>query len=392
MVVFKNIKMNLRNIFLLFCLLISNSILLGQTAGFNYQALILSDEKIQIPGTDVTRPSTPLTSKEIIIRFTISNDTDIEYTEEHTIFTDEFGMVSLIVGGGNPITSSFPDINWDGKSKFLDVELKILHKDDDFTLIDSQKILHIPSPGSTTNTNTYSSIKIITSLDELTPPFNNGDLVWITNYGENNNTTLLIWNETQWIPVNEDFDTKNELRLISVSNTTTRNKSYPKPKTGDVVWNRNCKCVQVYDVSSWTSIITKASNGLTLSNGNIKLGGKLQEATILETSNTNTLAITGLETDPNNNNNVVVIDKNGVLKQTSKDTFINNLKVKEIIVYANDGQQNFSTPVEISNSNNVNVYRNGINIGFSIVNKNTIKLEPEAICYKNDKVRIVQLY
>ena len=367
----------------------------GQTAGFNYQALILNNEVIQIPGTDVNRPSTPLISEEIIIRFTVSNENNIEYIEEHQVFTDEFGMISLIVGDGTPDESDFSNIIWDGKVKYLNVELKVLDKDDEFTLIDSQKILHIPGPGSVINNTTsgYGNIKIYNTVQDIQPPFTKGDLVWVTNYGENNNTTLLIWGGEGWIPVNEDYDNENEFSLIVVPDKSARSSIYPNPEEGDVVWNKLCQCIEVYDNNSWLSITTRASNGITLTNGNAKLGGKLTEPTILETSKENSLAVKGLQLDTQQNNNVVVVDNNtGVLKQTPVDFLNIKAQSKEIIVFANDGQLEFSTPLTITSSSKINVYRNGVNISFEVLNNKTIKLEPEAICYKNDKIRIVQLY
>lgn len=372
--------------------LIANTFVFAQTAGFNYQALILSDEKIQIPGTDVTKSNVPLASEEIVIRFTINSEDTIEYIEEHTVFTDEFGMISLIVGDGKSINSSFQDIIWNGKPKYLNVELKVINNNDDFTLIDSQKILHIPTPNTTTITSGIGSIKIISSLDELTPPFTSGELVWITNYGENNNTTLLIWNGSNWLPVNEDYDAKNELGLVVVPNNLDRSAKYPRPKPGDVIWNRTCKCIQVYDNNSWSSVTTNASNGLTLTNGNVKLGGVLTEPTVLETSPENTLAIKGLQNATNSSNQFIVMDKDGVLRQLSVESITNQTQVKEHIFYAKDGQLEFNIPLEITNSNAINVYRNGINIDFIIVNKNTIQLEKEAKCYENDKIRIVQIF
>ena len=384
--------MDVKKQILLILFLITNTIVFAQTAGFNYQALILSDEKIQIPGTDVTKSNVPLISEEVVIRFTINSEETIEYVEEHTVFTDEFGMISLIVGDGKSINSSFKNIIWNGKPKYLDVELKVLKDDDDFTLIDSQKILHIPSPNTTSIGSGNGSIKIIRSLDELSPPFTSGELVWITNYGENNNTTLLIWNGTNWLPVNQDYDVKNELGLVVVPNNLDRSAKFPRPKPGDVIWNRTCKCIQVYDNNGWSSVTTNASNGLTLTNGNVKLGGLLTEPTVLETSTKNTLAIKGLQNATNSNNQLVVVDKDGILKQISIESIVNQTQVKEHIIYAKDGQIEFNIPLEIKNTHAINVYRNGINIDFTILNKNTIKLEKEAKCYENDKIRIVQIY
>ena len=62
----------------------------------------------------------------------------------------------------------------------------------------------------------------------------------------------------------------------------------------------------------------------------------------------------------------------------------------QVVYYATNGQSQFSTPVAFSNPNKLNVYRNGLRIGFTPINTSTIELEPEAICNSNDEIRIIQ--
>ena len=76
---------------------------------------------MQIPGTNAVQNQVPLSSEDVTLRFTITNDAGIEYTEEHLVTTDENGMVSLIVGEGTPIDYTFDDIIWDGKDDFNEV-------------------------------------------------------------------------------------------------------------------------------------------------------------------------------------------------------------------------------------------------------------------------------
>ena len=378
---------NIRKIWL-FLFLMTSTIVLGQTPGFNYQALILNNEEVQIPGTDVTNNKIPLSLEDITLRFTITNDVGIEYTEEHTITTDENGMVSVIVGEGTPINFTFEDINWDGKLKYLNVELNIISNSEGFVFLDTQKILYIPHPSNGTG-----NVRIVNTLEELTPPYNLGDLIWITNFGPNNNPTLLIWDGNNWIPVNEDYDPTNELGLVVVTDDNERDTQFARAVDGDQVWNKSCKCIQVFNDPNWVSITTLALNGLTKIDNTIKLGGTLTEATILKTNTTNTLAIEGLDQSTDNEDLFVVIDKNtGVLRYQKAPTISTVSQKKELIIYATDGQIEFPTPLNITNVEKINVYRNGINISFTALNTNTIKLEPEAVCYENDKIRIVQLY
>lgn len=387
----------LRNLilFLFSFLYISN--ILAQSPGFNYQAMILNNQNIQIPGTDVSNSNTPLSLEDLIVRFTITNENNVEYVEEHITSTDEFGMISLIVGDGYSVNEySFDDIIWDGKPKYLKVEFDIEKDNDGFFELDNQKILYIPQASINSNIgNGYGNIRIVNSLQDLIPPHNQGDLVWITSYGDSNDSTLLIYDSNNWVPVNEDYDSHNELDFIVVDDNNNRDTIITNPETGNKVWNKNCKCIQVYNDSAWVSITTNTSNGIISENNTIKLGGKLTEATTLITEGKNTLAIKGLNASESENDKVLMLDENtGVLKQKSLSEFsiFNQLKRTEIIIYAKDGQLKFQTPLDITSKDRINVFRNGINISFVIVNNTTIQLEPEAVCYNDDKIRIVQMY
>ena len=207
-------------IILIFLLLVSAYTASAQTPGFNYQALILNSSKIEIPGTDMQPAEIPLGLEEITVRFTITNEVGIEYSEEHTLTTDENGMISVIVGEGTPTNKTFYNIIWDGKLKYLNVELNILSNNEGFVFLDTQKILYIPQP---LNNNSFA-------------------------------------------------------------------------------------------------------------------------------------------------------------------------EKKQILIIATDGQRQFTTPLPITHEDNITVYRNGALIEFKHINATTIQIEIEAICYKNDRIRIVQSY
>lgn len=183
---------------ILFLLFLGNAAFLcAQTPGINYQAIILNNATIEIPGTDVAENQVPLGLEEITFRFSISNDLEIEYIEEQTVFTDKNGMISLIVGDGNPINATFSDIVWDGQLKFLNVEINILSDNDGFVFLDTQKILYVPHPSNGT-----SQVFIMNSLEELTPPYNKGDLIWTENYDESGNPSIMIYDGTAWKAAN----------------------------------------------------------------------------------------------------------------------------------------------------------------------------------------------
>src|SRR5690606_10744688 len=71
-------------------------------------------------------------------------------------------------------------------------------------------------------------------------------------------------------------------------------------------WNR---LVISQDISA-----TTATNGLTKTSNNIKLGGSLENPTTIVTDNTNTLAIQGLQTGNTNTDKMMVVTPDGVIK------------------------------------------------------------------------------
>ena len=375
-------------IIIFFLLILNAPFLFAQTTGFNYQALILNDSEIQIPGTDVTANKVPLGLEEVILRFTITNEDNIEYVEEQTIVTDENGMVSLIVGEGNPITNNFSSVNWNGKVKYLSIELNIKSNNNGFVFLDTQKILYIPHPSNGT-----SNVSIVNVVGELEPPYTMGQLIWTRSFSINENPTLMIWDGINWLPVSNDFDATNELGLVVVTDNIDREKKYIIPAVGDQVWNATCQCLEIYNGTNWTSVLSKnttANNGLYEDINTIKLGGALIEPTEISTSAANTLAFKNLEKSTNDKDAILIAEKNtGILRSRS---FSSIVRQEQILIMAIDGQLQFNTPQPITKEGKIEVYRNGARIAFTTINADTIELEPEAVCYLNDRIRIVQLY
>ena len=93
--------------------------------GINYQAVVYSDNGNNQPG--LNNPGQVLWNKDITLRFAVYQGEDnpiLVYEELHAITTDEFGMVSLVIGNGVPQgTQLFETINWGGGSHFLRVDV-----------------------------------------------------------------------------------------------------------------------------------------------------------------------------------------------------------------------------------------------------------------------------
>lgn len=360
----------------------------AQTAGINYQALISNSEEIQIPGADVEVNQVVLVHEDVSFRFTISDGTFQDlYIEEQATTTDENGMVSLIVGDGTPLLSTFEAIVWDGTLKYLNVEIDIHSQNQGYVFLDIQKILYLPQSeiGAIDMANTQNNLPTSDNRD--------GSLTWVRDADSQGNPSLMVWDGTAWQPVSKDFDPENELKLKVVIDDNDRDLQFNPPNLGDQTWNQNCECIQVYDGTLWkeSSSILLAGNGLYIdSQGAVKLGGELVEPTQIITDTTNTLSISGLEeTTPTTDTNVLIVDENsGVITRSPLGTLFQEEVTLTIAAY--DGQSQFATPLPIVTPNKVNVYRNGVRIGFTVVNNTIVELEPEATCYAGDEIRIVQ--
>ncbi|MFT7900443.1 hypothetical protein VBY74_10690 [Tenacibaculum ascidiaceicola] len=226
--------------------------------------------------------------------------------------------------------------------------------------------------------NTRESIKVTTSSS---PPSDNniGDF-WI-NDTLNNSTS--IWDGTNWISIDN-----NPRRGNGAPNASTA----PNPTPGDVYVDTTTGIIYAYDGTTWvTSNSTpSANNGLLINASNtIQLGGVLIQPTTIETNTTNTLAITGLENGNTASDDIVTVDRTtGVLK---KVTSSNLLREEVTEITATDGQVTF-TGLTLYTTDKINVYRNGVRIDFTVNNTTTITIEPDAMCYAGDEIRIVQLY
>ena len=212
-------------------------------------------------------------------------------------------------------------------------------------------------------------------------PVNNqiGDF-WINS----NNNIFSIWNGTNWLPINI-----NPSRGSGLPNNNVTN-----PIAGDIYVDQDTGSLYTYNGTDWASVNNNhnlnANNGIAITNNTVQLGGALIQPTIITTSNTNTLALQGLQnTTLDTANNILVVDNStGEIK---KAPATNLLQQQQTITIAIDGQRRFNPPDSITDINKLDVYRNGVRIAFALIDTNTIEIEPEATCYAGDEIRIVQL-
>lgn len=208
---------------------------------------------------------------------------------------------------------------------------------------------------------------------------------WIDDTKSRN--LVQIWDGRGWIPINI-----NPKSGEGAPTTATVQNSI----AGDIYVDETTGNLYTYNGSSWlnnTSTNTSTvNNGISKNLSNvIQLGGTLLKATEITTNSVNTLAIRGLEdTNEADETDLVVVEKDtGILKKVTASSL---LKEEVVLIIAQDNQIQFTTPLPITNSKKVNVYRNGVRIDFTVIDSTTIELEAEAVCYQNDEIRIVQFY
>lgn len=196
------------------------------------------------------------------------------------------------------------------------------------------------------------------------------------------NNIASIWDGTEWLPINI-----NPRRGNGPPNT-----SINSPVAGDIYVDETNGDLYTYDGTNWILLnqTLSANNGLTISTNTVQLGGALISPTVITTDSTNTIALQGLEdTTLDGTNSVVVVDNTtGVLQQVPATNLVQQ---QQIVIIATDGQSQFTPPLNAIDINKIDVYRNGVRIAFTIINSTTIEVEPEAVCFAGDQIRIVQL-
>lgn len=103
----------MRKLIFIFCLAIASLSYAQVPKGFTYQAIIRDNN------------GNPMSNKQVNIRISIL-DNDISgntiYQETNAVSTNEFGLLNLIIGEGNPTIGDFNGISWKN-SNYFKVEL-----------------------------------------------------------------------------------------------------------------------------------------------------------------------------------------------------------------------------------------------------------------------------
>ncbi len=128
-----NTMKNLKYIYLLAMLFISNAIFAQSPEGFNYQAVI-RDASNQI-----------LSSQNVGIQFRLlqgSPSGTVTYTETHTATTDAYGLVALQIGTGTT-SDVFGNINWGNGPYFLEIAADV-SGGTTYSILGTQQLMSVP--------------------------------------------------------------------------------------------------------------------------------------------------------------------------------------------------------------------------------------------------------
>lgn len=99
--------------------------------GINYQAVIRD------------AGGSPVVNQSVGIRMSVVQFPNVIYQETHTLSTDAFGLVNLVVGAGTAGTGVFSSIDWSSGPYMLQTEVDVTGGTS-YTLISSQEMVSVP--------------------------------------------------------------------------------------------------------------------------------------------------------------------------------------------------------------------------------------------------------
>jgi hypothetical protein len=284
----------MKNLF--YILLIIPFGILGQTPqGFKYQAVIRNAN------------GSLVTNQQVSIKISLINGSslgNVDYSEQHDVATNGYGVASFTVGSGSPIIGSYAAVNWSANDYFLKTELDI-QNNGNFQLMGTSQILSVPY-ASHANTATSSLVDNDTSAtNEIQQLSLQGNQLVLSNGG-----SVTLTNA-----VDLDPDPINELQALSLSNDTLylSNGNYVLMDSYSQSLSNTDGTISISESNTITLADSSASNEIqTLSNtnGTISISGS-NTITLADSSATNelqTLSQTAGSISISNGNTILVVD------------------------------------------------------------------------------------
>jgi len=196
---------------------------------------------------------------------------NVEYSEVHTIATNEFGVINLSIGLGSVQSGNFNTINWGSDIYFIKTEVD-LNGGNNFTFMGTSQLLSVPYALYAAKSGSNASDNDTSATNEIQTLNINGNNLNISN----GNT----------VPI--DTDPTNELQAISLINDTLYLSN------GGKVW-----------VGKYYQNLSLSGNQLQISNGN-------------------SITITGvLDLDADPTNELQLLSRNNDTLFLSKGNFVN---------------------------------------------------------------------
>lgn len=271
-----------------------------------------------------------MNDRAVIFRFTIhslSPDGNIIYQEIHETSTNQFGLVTLAIGAGTPLTGSFAGINWLSGGKYIQVEIKF-DAGDAYSDMGTSQLISVPyafysdkagglsteNDHDTSSTNELQTLSIISNRLTISK----------------GNTVILPVDSNDF-----DKDPVNEIQVITISHDTiflSRNGGRVKLPSSPITGSG-----QNGYITFWASPSSlSGDNKLFWDNSNKRLGLGL-------TNPAKQLDITQSFQLPNTSDaNTGIIFKNGI-------SFLHNYGTDNVFIGKCAG--NFTLSAAASNSN-----------------------------------------
>lgn len=139
----------------------------------------------------------------------------VEYSETHSVTTNQFGLFSLQVGRGVPVTGTFAGVGWTDADQWLQVEMDP-NGGTNFFLMGTSELLSVP----------YALFAERVASVALAL----GDLTDVNTMGVQVGQTIK-WNGTEWVPANDENTTYQAGPGLNLNGTTFEHV----PHTGDAV-------------------------------------------------------------------------------------------------------------------------------------------------------------
>jgi hypothetical protein len=212
-------------------ILLSSSAFSQSKNSFKYQAVLRNDQGVIIENQSVKMKVSILSGTE---------NTTVIYAEEHSSTTNEFGLILLNIGEGEPHQGLFENIDWTQPSYAIQLEVDL--NDQGYTTMGTAPLLSVPFA--------MHAETVSNSDDADADPQNE-----IQTLSLDGNTLSLTDGGSVIIPVQTslDGDVSGELSATSVNKIKGREIAETQPENGQILkWNAELK--------QWTPSIDEQSN------------------------------------------------------------------------------------------------------------------------------------